>query len=175
METETQLPKKIKLFNFAKKEVKLRGSYKINALPRIFEIARNAEDKIKVDLSFYLENNKTPCIKGIIDLKIFLDCQRCLEPFPLVLKVPFNLAFARHESQVDGIDSNYEVYIIGEEEELDTIDLITDEILLSLPMSPSHDFDCSLKLDSNKKIVGEVHENPFNVLKNIKIADFGKE
>ncbi len=174
MEKEQQLPKKIKLFNFAKKEVRLLGNYKIASMPRIFEIARNTEDKIKVELSFYIENNKTPCIKGIIDLKIFLDCQRCLEAFPIELKVLFNLAFVRHESQAEGLDSSYEVYVIGEEEELDTIDLITDEILLSLPMSPSHNFDCSLNI--NEKETEKVdRQNPFDVLKDIKITDFGKE
>ena len=67
-------------------------------MPRISEIARNTEDRIKVDLSFYLENDKTPCIKGIISSNIILDCQRCLEALPHVeLKVIFNLAFVRHE------------------------------------------------------------------------------
>ena len=54
------------------------------------------------------------------------------------------------------------------------MDLISDELLLSLPMAPSHEFDCSLKVESEIK-VEKVHENPFDVLKNIKIADFGKE
>ena len=173
METVKQLPKKIKLFKFARKEICLHGDYKIAAMPRISEIARNTEDRIKVDLSFYLENDKTPCIKGIINGKIILDCQRCLEAFPVELKVNFNLAFVRYEDQAEGLDSSFEVYIIGEED-LDSIDLITDEILLSIPMAPSHDFDCSLKIDK-EEIVEEIRKNPFDVLKNIKMTDFDKE
>ena len=174
METSKQLPKTIKLFKFARKEASLHGDYKISAMPRISEIARNTEDRVKVDLSFFLENDKTPCIKGIINTNIILDCQRCLEAFPIDLKVNFNLAFVRYEDQAEGLDSSFEVYVIGEEEDLDSIDLITDEILLSIPMAPSHDFDCSLKIDK-EEIVEEIGENPFNVLKNIKMADFGKE
>ncbi|MDC1026146.1 YceD family protein [Candidatus Thioglobus sp.] len=174
METSKQLPKKIKLFKFARKEASLHGDYKISAMPRISEIARNTEDRVKVDLSFYLENDKTPCIKGIINTNIILDCQRCLEAFPIDLKVNFNLAFVRYEDQAEELDSGFEVYVIGEEEDLDSIDLITDEILLSIPMAPSHDFDCSLKIDK-EEIVEEIGENPFDVLKNIKMADFGKE
>ena len=41
---------------------------------------------------------------------------------------------------------NLKFYLIGDDEELETKDLITDEILLSIPMAPSHDFDCGLKL-----------------------------
>ena len=101
MENNNQLPKVIKLFNFAKKERSFGGVYKISSIPRISEIARNKEDNVKVDLSFYLENNKTPCIKGIINLNIILDCQRCLEALPIELKVDFKLAFVRHEQQAE--------------------------------------------------------------------------
>ncbi|MDB9974953.1 YceD family protein [Candidatus Thioglobus sp.] len=174
METANQLPKTIKLFKFARKEASLHGDYKIAAMPRISEIARNTQDRVKVDLSFYLENDKTPCIKGIINTNIILDCQRCLEAFPVDLKINFNLAFVRYEDQAEGLDSSFEVYLIGEEEDLDSIDLITDEILLSIPMAPSHDFDCSLKIDK-EEIVKEIRKNPFDVLKNIKMTDFGKE
>ena len=173
MENNNQLPKVIKLFNFAKKERSLGGVYKISSIPRISEIARNKEDKVKVDLSFYLENNKTPCIKGIINLNIILDCQRCLEALPIELKVDFKLAFVRHEQQAEGLDSSYELYVTKEEELL-TIDIITDEILLSIPMAPSHDFDCNLIINKDV-VVEESRENPFTILKNIKIANDGKE
>ena len=174
MENNNQLPRVIKLFNFAKKERILGGVYKISSIPRISEIARNKEDNVKVDLSFYLENNKTPCIKGIINLNIILDCQRCLEALPIELKVDFKLAFVRHEQQAEGLDSSYELYITKEEEELLTIDIITDEILLSIPMAPSHDFDCNLIINKDE-VVEESRENPFTILKNIKIANDGKE
>ena len=175
MEYNNQLPKVIKLFNFAKKERSLEGIYKISSIPRISEIARNKEDNVKVDLSFYLENNKTPCIKGIINLNIILDCQRCLEALPIELKVDFKLAFVRHEQQAEGLDSSYELYVTKEEEEeLLTIDIITDEILLSIPMAPSHDFDCNLIINKDE-VVEENRENPFTILKNIKIANDGKE
>ena len=174
MENNNQLPKVIKLFNFAKKERNLEGVYKISSIPRISEIARNKEDNVKVDLSFYLENNKIPCIKGVINLNIILDCQRCLEALPIELKVDFKLAFVRHEQQAEGLDSSYELYVTKENEELLTIDIITDEILLSIPMAPSHDFDCNLIIDKDE-VVEESRENPFTILKNIKIANDGKE
>ena len=174
MKKKTQPPKTIKLFNFAKKEVNFYGEYKISDVPRVSDIARNAEDNLEVDLSFHLENGKTPCVKGIINSKIVLDCQRCLDTLNIDLKVLFNLAFVRFESQAEGLDKDYEVYVLGESEEIDTLDLISDEILLSLPMVPSHEFDCSLSEDNETK-VEKVRKNPFDVLKNIKIADFGKE
>ena len=174
MEKAKKLPKKINFFNFAKKEVKLDGDYKISELSRLTEIASNESGKVEVDLTFYLENGKTPCVEGIISLKLVLDCQRCLDNLEMDLKVTFGIAFTRNEFQADSLDDKFEIYLIWDDEELETKDLITDEILLSIPMAPSHDFDCGLETDKGN-IVEEVREHPFDVLKNIKIADLGKE
>ena len=174
MEKAIQLPRKINFYNFAKKEVKLNGNYKISDLSRLSEISSNENDKVEVDLTFHIENGNTPCVEGIIKINLVLDCQRCLDNLEVDLYVAFDIAFVRNESQTDFLDDKFEIYLIGEEEELDTKDLITDEILLSIPMAPSHNFDCGLKTDKGD-IVEEVREHPFGVLKNIKIANFGKE
>ena len=174
MEKAKKLPKKINFYNFAKKEVRLNGDFKISELSRLSEIASNENDKVELDLSFHLENGKIPCVEGIIKSNLILDCQRCLDSLQVDLKVPFDIAFVRNEFQADSLDNKFEIYLIGDDEELETKDLITDEILLSIPMAPSHDYDCGLKTDKGN-LVEEVQEHPFDVLKNIKIADLGKE
>ena len=166
MELNKSLPSQLKLFNFAKKEISLSGLYQISDLARVSEIASNKTDKININLSFYLDNDKTPCIDGIIALDIVLICQRCLEELNISLKVRFNLAFVRNEKQGEELDSNYEIYVI-EEEELATHDLISDEILLSIPMVPTHDYDC-IKDINGQEIVEEKSENPFAILKKLK-------
>ena len=173
MELNKSLPEQLKLFNFAKKEISLSGIYQISDFPKISEIASNKKDQVMVELSFYLKNNKTPCVDGIIDLDIVLACQRCLDDLSITLKVNFNLAFIRHNQESEGLDSHYEIYLI-EEGELATKDLISDEILLSIPMVPMHDYDCIIKIDK-QEIVNEKSENPFSILKKIKIANVGKE
>jgi len=167
MEKVKKLPKTLKLFNFAKKEVNLHGECKISNMPRVSEIAKNDNDSIEVDLSFHLDNGKIPCVKGIIDLKVVLDCQRCLDDLEIDLNIPFKLAFLKYENQADGLDNSYEIYHTQEVEEIETIDFITDEILLSIPMVPSHNFECGLKVDQ-EKIVEDVRKHPFDVLKNLK-------
>ena len=56
MEKVIQLPRKINFYNFAKKEVKLNGNYKISELSRLTEIASNENDEGEVVLVFLLEN-----------------------------------------------------------------------------------------------------------------------
>ena len=166
MELNKSLPSQLKLFNFAKKEVSLSGLYQISDFPKISEIANNKKDNVKVDLSFYLKNNKTPCVDGIIELDIVLACQRCLDDLSIILKIDFNLAFVRYEKQGEELDSYYEIYVT-EEDELATYDLISDEILLSIPMVPTHDYDC-IKEINGQEIVEEKSENPFAILKKLK-------
>ena len=173
MELSKALPGQLKLFNFAKREISLSGIYQISDFPKISKIASNKKDNVKVDLSFYLKNNKTPCVDGIIELDILLACQRCLDDLSITLKVNFNLAFVRHNQESEELDSHYEIYVI-EEEELATHDLISDEILLSIPMVPAHDYDCIKEINEQEIVEGK-SENPFAILKKIKIADEGKE
>ena len=173
MELSKGLPDQLKIFNLAKKEVSLSGLYQISDFPKISEITSNKKDNVKVDLSFYLKNNKTPCVDGIIELDIVLACQRCLDDLSITLKVNFNLAFVRHNLESEELDSHYEIYVI-EEEELATHDLISDEILLSIPMVPMHDYDCIKEINEQEIVEGK-SENPFAILKKIKIADGGKE
>ena len=82
------------------------------------------------------------------------------------MKVDFNLAFVRHNQESDELDSLYEIYVI-EEDELATQDLISDEILLSIPMVPTHDYDCIEEINE-QEIVEEKSENPFAILKKLK-------
>ena len=166
MELNKSLPEKLKLFNFAKKEISLSGIYQISDFPKISEIAINKKENVSVDLSFYLNNNKTPCVDGIIELDIVLVCQRCLDDLSIGLKINFNLAFIRHNQESEEIDSHYEIYFI-EDEELATHDLISDEILLSIPMVPTHDYDCIKEINKQETVEGK-SENPFAILKKIK-------
>ena len=102
MEKLNDLPKTNKLFNFAKKEVKLVGNYKVSSLTRLSEIATNDNDIVEVDLSLHVENGKTPCIEGIIKSKLLLDCQRCLDDLEVNLNVPINIAFVKKENDARG-------------------------------------------------------------------------
>ena len=166
MELKKSPPSKLKLFNFAKKEISFSGLYQISDFPEISEISRNKKDNVRVDLAFYLNNNKTPCVEGIIELDIVLACQRCLDDLSIALEHNFNLAFVKHGQESDELDSHIELYVI-EEEELATHDLISDEILLSIPMVPMHSHDCTKEINK-QEIVEEKLENPFAILKNIK-------
>ena len=155
----------LKLIKFAKKNLSVTDELSIIDLPRINGIAHNKSDKIKVNYSFYVENNTTPCLDGEISLNIYLTCQRCLEELPFSLDFSFSMAFVKNENQAEELSKYLEIYLF-EDNELSLIDLISDEILLSIPMVPKHNLDC---LSSFKENINyeQGKKNPFAVLKNI--------
>ena len=155
----------LKLIKFAKKNLSVTDELSIIDLPRINGIAHNKSDKIKVNYSFYVENNTTPCLDGEISLNIYLTCQRCLEELPFSLDLSFSMAFVKNENQAEELSKHLEIYLF-EEEELSIIDLISDEILLSIPMVPKHNLDCLSSLKENNNYE-QGKEKPFAILKNI--------
>jgi len=154
-----------KLLKYAKKNLSVTDEFNIEDLARINGIASNNSDKIKVNYSFYLENNTTPCLDGEVSLIIYLTCQRCLEELPVSLNLNLSLAFVKNESQAEELSKHLEIYLF-EGEELSLMDLISDEILLSIPMVPKHNLNClsSFKEHNNYE---QVKESPFAILKNI--------
>ncbi len=160
------IPEQIKLFNFAKRELSFEQIYQVGDFPRLSDVLSNPGDKVAVKLSFYLEEGKIPCVSGVIELEAALSCQRCLEAFKLKLKPEFKLAFVTNEQQGQDLDADHEISLL-EEDELSTIELITDEILLSIPMIPMHEHEC-LEYQDDENLDVEKPENPFAILKTLK-------
>ncbi|HIG88777.1 YceD family protein [Candidatus Thioglobus sp.] len=159
------IPDKIKPFNFAKKGLIFSQKYQLKDFPRISSLVSNINDPIDVELSFYLENEKIPCIEGRIELDVALTCQRCLGEVNIHLKPNFKLGFLKNEQQAEELDSSFET-ILNTDEEWSTIEFITDEVLISIPMIPMHSHKCVSYKD--KKVKEQKRENPFAILKQLK-------
>ncbi|HIB31205.1 MAG TPA: hypothetical protein EYO25_04385, partial [Candidatus Thioglobus sp.] len=156
----------IKLLSFSKKGLIFSQIFSVKDFPRINEIVTNPNDKITVDLSFFIENNRIPCIEGNVKLEVALDCQRCLTEVKLQLNPVFKLAFIIHENQADELDDSFET-ILNADEEFSTIEFITDEVLITIPMIPMHSHDCQSYKDKSP-IMEQKRENPFAVLEQLK-------
>jgi uncharacterized protein len=159
------IPDKIKLFNFAKKGLIFSQKYQLKDFPRIGTLVSNVNDPMDVELSFYLEKGRVPCIKGKIELDVTLTCQRCLDEVSIHLKPNFKLGFLKNEQQGEELDSSFET-ILNTDEEFSTIEFITDEVLISIPMIPMHSHKCVSYKD--KKVEEQKSENPFAILKQLK-------
>ncbi len=160
------IPEQIKLFKFASKALIFSQTYQVKDFPRISALVSNQDAPVDVELNFSIENNRIPCITGKVELDVALTCQRCLDEVSLHLQPKFQLAFVQNEQQSEGLDPSFET-IENADEEFSTIEFITDEVLISIPMSPMHEHECASYEDTTP-IKEQKRENPFAVLKQLK-------
>lgn len=70
--------------------------------------------------------------------KVELPCQRCLDSMPYVVEVGRTLYLARNEAEMERLDALPDSDAIQAGEILNLVDLVEDEVLLSLPFATMH-------------------------------------
>ena len=100
---------------------------------------------------------------------VTLMCQRCLTPFTFNIDSESTLVLAKDEESADAIEillDNDAIDVIVGSKTLSILELVEDEALLTLPLSPRHvlcpDSSVADILSGTKK------ESPFVILKNLK-------
>ncbi len=92
---------------------------------------------LQVDLIFNMDEFYRPCVRGHIQMTLPMICQRCLQPFMQLLLIPIHLILTQ-EFDDKPFATDLELMPIGEGE-FTWIELLEDDLLLSLPMVPKHD------------------------------------
>lgn len=98
---------------------------------------------------------------------VTLECQRCLRPFVLPVQVDNRLEVVREPSELEG-DEDEEIERIVGSSRFDVLELIEDELILSLPSVPKHDQCPSAPSSTNEPVVEAVRPSPFAVLERLK-------
>ena len=131
----------------------------------------------KSDLSLQMKGYKTEqhryVLEGSLQGFVVVQCQVCLENFQMPVAIEFRLYLVKSEKQADDLQQEFEPLII-EDDSLALIDLVNNELILSMPVAISHievegkdcinkDLFSSGNLD--KEIQEEKKSSPFAVLK----------
>lgn len=111
------------------------------------------------------------------DTRVWLTCQRCLQPFEVPLGLARRIRFVRGEAQAEALDADSEEDVLALSRTLDLRELVEDELLLALPLVPRHG-TCPQPLPmsaGDEPEAGETaaRENPFAVLKSLKAGRDG--
>ncbi len=98
------------------------------------------------------------------------NCQRCLEPMRIELRVDRRLRFVRSEEQAARLDAESDDDVLALAPTLDLLELIEDELLLDLPLVPRHDRCVDLSSLGSKapSDVAPSSPNPFQALAGLK-------
>ena len=78
--------------------------------------------------------------------EVGLTCQRCLGSMPYTVEVERTLYLARNEAELERLDALPDSDAIQAGERLSLVEVVEDEVLLSLPLAPMHaEGECSLR------------------------------
>ena len=115
-------------------------SLSVEHFPRLKEAVYSVDSPIR----FRIQGETNPLgqkeVKGNVAVDVSMICQRCLEPFQTTFDLPIHWIPVKDESEHDLIGDD-EALLLVEGDEINLLELLEDEILLTLPLVPKHDLD----------------------------------
>ncbi|MFC7516564.1 YceD family protein [Herbaspirillum sp. GCM10030257] len=159
----------IDAFEFCRVKEHRDGELKVAELPRLAEEAVDQTGLVRWALKGGTNMHGHPQLNLSVTGSVKLMCQRCLAPFEFMIESDSVLVLAPDEGSADEIDTllaDEEVEVIVGSRTFDIRQLIEDEALLTIPLSPKHETCPDQLVLEPEKEVEKV--SPFAVLKNLK-------
>jgi uncharacterized protein len=108
-------------------------------LPRVAAAVRCIIEPVKVELVGATSAAGLATLEGFIRTAVEVSCQRCLEPMELDIRIDVKLAVLETEDRLAEFAPDFDPLIIDVGAGLSLSDVVSDEVLLGLPLAPCHD------------------------------------
>ena len=180
MKPRSHDPLRLDVLAVAADAVSLAGEWPTAALSRLAEGQTPPQDVVPAAVTWAVRGERCEPPAGEAEIwlhlqaqaRVWLTCQRCLQPFEQALSVENRVRFVRDEAQAEALDAEIDEDVLALPRWLDLRALIEDELLLALPLVPRHD-TCPQPLPARSAADPEPaesaeRENPFAVLQALK-------
>ncbi|MCX7193070.1 MAG: YceD family protein [Proteobacteria bacterium] len=152
--------------DFAENGKQIDAKVPVAELSRLQELLDNPQGS----LHYILQGGQDDQGRFVLDISINgscqLRCQRCLKGMDYAVQHDARLLLC-DQASLDALDDQEEEFDgILADKNLDVLELLEDEILLSLPIAPMHDLGACQADEGEDKQKGK--RNPFAVLENLK-------
>jgi uncharacterized protein len=132
-------PAVIDSLEFARSEQALVGELPVARFERLHDVLTDTHGTLRYTLRGGKDERQRPYLELRIDGELHLQCQRCLEPLGYPVGVRSTLLLIPRGEQADELfDDPDAPDAIEASAELNVAELVEDELLLSLPLSPRH-------------------------------------
>ncbi len=153
--------------DFARNGSEISGVVPVTEMPRLLEVLENPQGMLSYTVRGGLGSRGDPLLKVSVTGQCQLRCQRCLSAMDYPVHVDACLML-RDQAGLDALgDDEDECDSILAEAQLDVLNLLEDEILLSLPIAPRHDDPGVCQAVGGSNATGEA-KNPFAALAKLK-------
>lgn len=133
---------------FCRDGARMEGQVALADAPRVAESVLRAADGAAEGLIEWSAVGSMQPVSGaqpqcVVDLAIrataTLECQRCLQPMALPLRVERRFRFVEGEDEAARLDDEMEEDVLALSPRFDLLALVEDELLLAMPLVPRHD------------------------------------
>lgn len=131
------LPELIDPWRWAELGRRVSGRIETAGLKRLSDLISGVAPEVEVDLAVEQDDQGRIIVSGRVCTELTLECQRCLESMPYPVDVRFRLAVIESAGEAERLPEALEPLLISEGR-LRVLDVIEDELLLSLPLVPKH-------------------------------------
>ena len=133
------MPPVIDPARFARDQSRLSGMLSLARLPRLADVLFDHQGNVNYELQGYTTANGQPALHLSVGGDLAVRCQRCLERLPLHIEVTRDLVLIAEARDIDPVDDeDDDTDTIPGVAALDVLDLVEQEVVLSLPMAPRH-------------------------------------
>lgn len=159
--------------DFARNGKEISGEIPFVAMPRLLAELEKHDGVLHYTVQGGEDRQGIPFLEVVMAGDCRLRCQRCLGVLEYSVRIETRLLL-RDQTELDALDSEgrpddeEEFDSILAEVRLDVLDMLEEEILLSLPISPMHEAgECKA---GSSESAGKGKENPFAALENLKVV-----
>ncbi len=150
---------------------RFRETVPVAALPRLAETLSDSQGNIEADVRVSRASSGIPLVEGTLRGRLRRDCQRCLEPVDLDVRIDVKLAVTGTGGE-ELAPADFEPWQT-EQQDVTLGQLLEDELLLALPMVTRHENErqCGELARRLREGEGEgtaERDNPFAVLRQLK-------
>ncbi len=163
---QKKLPDTVDFLKQIERDACYEGGWPVRDFGRLAELICNNSGEVQARLKFGICAG-TRCLDGSVTAELELRCQRCLEPVKQVIESTFRFGLIRNAEEAASLPDEFEPLLMSDSEQ-SLLELVEDEILLSLPLVARHDNECSdiLQKQVNNDSTQDTYK-PFAALKTL--------
>lgn len=169
---KVKLPRLIDPLKSAMKRSTYVGVYSTSLMERFVESVLACSDDVTVEVKFLKDAQSLTYFQGTAETQANLLCQRCNHEFSHSINLEFCFSPVQGTDTEEELPDAYEPVEVNDHGEIDLLQIIEDELILSLPIVALHaEVDCSVGPDDmtfGKIEPEQERKNPFEVLKELK-------
>jgi len=156
----------INSLDFAGNGQQISGEVPVAELLRLLDMLENPQGILSYTVQGSVDKQGNHWLDVSVAGQCQLRCQRCLKRLDYPIRIDSRLLLC-DQASLDALNEDDEAFdSILADEQLNVLDLLEEEILLSLPIAPRHELGACQARDGENAHKGE--KNPFAVLANLK-------